>query len=262
VDLERSRLLAQVVPVADRAEPSDGEPPVPGFRGVQQLLDVRAALALPWKPASYLMTLLLHEQTSNRLHVRLGPSPRAYRDPEVERFLEQQRLRQPPPPVTRAPGTLALAWRRQPASPEVPAAGGIVLQADRVVVQREGAVHPLLGSFRLPIRPWDVVRPFEDRGKQVLPDVGDPAAKAVATIALLLISAAPTTIVSVELRVPVYELEPADPPVASGHFKLDLMRLTGFSDRTQTYFVYAFAGEVMAGPVLTALVDEAELPGR
>ena len=48
---------------------------------------------------------------------------------------------------------------------------------------------------------------------------------------------------------------PGENPVASGHFALDLCKLLKFSGRPQTYFVYAFSGEIMAGPCLAAYVN-------
>jgi len=46
--------------------------------------------------------------------------------------------------------------------------------------------------------------------------------------------------------------------VATGHFAIDLIA-EGLAAEPQTYFVYAFSGEVMAGPTAAALVAEGRL---
>jgi hypothetical protein len=65
--------------------------------------------------------------------------------------------------------------------------------------------------------------------------------------------------IAVSLRVPIYgEVEPGT--LAAGRFAFDLLSLVSLPEQTQTYFLYAFSREVMAGPSPFAVVTPAMLP--
>jgi hypothetical protein len=57
---------------------------------------------------------------------------------------------------------------------------------------------------------------------------------------------------------------PADPSGAlvTGRFALDLLAIPGLAEVDETFFVYAFSRDVMAGPVLMATLGEAAVQGR
>ena len=71
--------------------------------------------------------------------------------------------------------------------------------------------------------------------------------------------------VALHLRVPSYDPVPAlaegETATLTGHFALDLRRLTSLLTRPQTYAVWALAGEQLSPCVKMALVTESMLPG-
>ena len=48
-------------------------------------------------------------------------------------------------------------------------------------------------------------------------------------------------------------------PTVTGSFNLDLLNVPGVVPDEQTYFLYAFSGKSMAGPVPVALVSESRV---
>jgi hypothetical protein len=83
---------------------------------------------------------------------------------------------------------------------------------------------------------------------------------AIVTVNLLILGADDGHIATVALHVPVYgpiSWEPPDGelPLVTGFFDLNLLRMPGISRTPQTYFLFAFSGDLMAGPCPYALVS-------
>lgn len=180
-------------------------------------------------------------------------------------------------------------------SPDMPAEPGIALSVERVVLKRLGATAVLKGAFRLKVLKRELVPPELPPDYQppvagpaqvplsplpgqpaslAAPDSADPAAllvrpiygvprpSAILPITLVIlgyVDVAPTVI---RLNVPTYDnLDPAAPEmVATGHFALDLLANPNIRLTPQTFAIYAFCGEIIAGPQLMATVTEAMLP--
>jgi hypothetical protein len=217
-------------------------------------VDLAARLGIPAAWGDYLVTVILLDQVSNRCRMQLVDSV-TYEDPEVERFFREQAAAQLPPLcVWPQPAPTLPSYTRDAASPDIPAEVGIALTVERVnVIMPECHCH-LHGSFRLPVRPQHVVEPSAPPQDEVSPP---RPVTAVVPIALLLTGTASPAPVLLRLAVPSYKpLDTSDDEaVATGHFTLDLCRLVELATTPQTFFVYAFSGEVMAGPVPTAFVS-------
>ncbi len=271
VDLETNHLLAGLA--LDTGKLPGARPPKPtvdpGEGTVLNLFktDLRRALNLPWQHGRYRIHALLREYLSNSITVEIGRSKLEYEDPEVAKFLEDERRRVVPPPAPKIfppidvvkPG-LSPDYRHRKDSPQLPEKVGITISPDRVVALRDGAVCIMHGSYRLPILRREQVRPHPQTGQ--LPDVGDPRATAVVPITLLVTGSDLPGPWVFRLRVPSYDpIAPeAATAVAGGYFTLDLLQLPGFPRRAMTYFISAFNGENAAGPSRVALISEDMLP--
>lgn len=260
VDLDEARLYAGRALTPDvPSELPPGFAEEPGFSIENHLLSLTRAAGVPLRPARLLVTVFVRDRDSNRCLVRLARGPGAYDDPAVAEYLASQAARVPPRRVDPPLGTPGVSYRRRPDSPDAPARG-IALAAERVLVARDGVQVVLRGSFRVPVRACDVVRPIDG----VSPDVGCDDALAVAPVQLLVIGSDDAAPLVVPLAVPIYEpLEPeGDVLLATGCFALDLARVPGFEPIPQTDFVRAFAGAELSSPLAVALVAEESLPGR
>lgn len=256
----REPILDKPERVRARVDPPTTPAP-PGLISQIFVTELRERLMLPWTKARYLVTALLRDRVSNRLVVEVDRPPGAYRDEEVERFLEAQRIERAHKDPWPEPGTPYPHFHREPAHPAVPLGIGISLIADRVSVRREeGALAgsaigrcEVRGSFRLPVLPHEVLEPT--------PGATGPQPTALVGIGLVILGADEADPFVLRLRVPSYSVDPtAGQPVVTGHFALDLLAMDEMPERAQTYFLYAFSGEEMAGPVPAAIVSEHLLP--
>ena len=244
-------------------EPGEEPPPDSSNDRISSLstLDLRERLGLAWEPAEYLVTVILMDRVSNRVRVALAPTESSFLDPAVAEFIAAEYARLRPLPPAPPPGDPVPRYRAWDGAPEIPSEPGINLRADRVSAIREDRRAMLYGSFRVPLRPQNIVRPDPNN-----PDPDQLAlydgATAVVDIAVLLTGADAPSPVQLVLRVPSYDpIDPAAPPrEVTGHFALDMLRTAGMPHVGQTYFIYAFSGELMAGPVPFALVPAAALP--
>lgn len=246
---------AKAVPPSGPETPKDPEPS-PGFAGEEFEIDLRESLSLEWAPGTLWVTAFLRDQGSNRVKVVMGPSPAAYKDPAVDRFLAEERAKLP---------QRSLAYPRQAAMDSVtvpfrPADGaklGLQFTAHRIMVAEPGASGKLHVSWRLPIRPTDV----SNEGPKTLIK-GLPPVTAVAAISILFIGSEFGSLFPLSLRVPSFEpVEQEDgSPVAAGSFTLDLLGLNALTEDPQTWFVYGFAGEILQGPATIAVVSPDSLP--
>jgi hypothetical protein len=223
---------------------------------------------LPWKPGTLQANLLLYDQRSNPVTVTLLAD--TVQDPVVREFLAGQRRPAyppaiwPPVPVGRVESRI---YREHPDSPHVPAAAGIALAVERVVVKRARATCLLRGSYALPLLERDVVRPppAPDRAEaghaSGWVDVGDREATAVFPITLLLSGDRAADPILVRLRVPAYGPVPAAPgALMTGHFAVDLFALLGHRLEPQSYALWAISRAVISPPALVGVVTESMLP--
>jgi len=225
-----------------------------GHSGVLEAIDARDRLGIEWRSGHYIFTALLRDQYSNRLAVEFKQGAGAWVDPEVESFINEH-YRKPvdrtvwPPAVTE---DLLPGYRERSDSPNLPEEGNaIVLACDRVITMHQSANGKLIGSFRLPIRVRDILsKPTDDGATAVLP------------ITLIITGSDSRGATKIPLAVPVYDrlISGNENQIATGHFALDLLSLPMMPDEIQTYFIYAFYGEYMGGPVVMGLVSPDSLP--
>jgi hypothetical protein len=237
-------------PSADRREPPEG------FSSKLYLLELRELFGLSWHPDGYLVTAILRERVSNRVEVRLDRSPSAYRDEEVERFLEAKRA-ELEPEVHPEPGRPIPSYEPGEGVPPVPEEPGIRLAADRVTALTKEARCILRGSYRLTVLPQEIVkRPRSSNGGS------RPRVTAAPAITLLVTGTDGAMPALLRLNVP--SSDPVEPgveaPVVTGSFTIDLLQLRGMPRRPQTYLIYAFSGRILEGPLSIALVAPQRLP--
>ncbi|MDB5105011.1 MAG: hypothetical protein JWP91_2700 [Fibrobacteres bacterium] len=262
VDLGTDSAFAYMAMESERKEsPTYDGPPLEGIGGEAFTLDAGRQLGLPWTPGRYLIGVLLQDQASNRVRVDLKKGN--YEDPAVTGFLkEHDRNLEPPSPFpVPALQTDGASGQRKPVfpfysawaqSPPLPEGLSLVMAADRVI-PKTGNTAPacvLRGSFRLTI----LRRHFVKQAP-----IHDPAIRthtAVVPITVMLTGSEVAAPILIPLRVPVYDAvdKDADSATVTGHFTVDLAKLKPITGTDQTYFIYAFSGEAMAGPVPMALV--------
>lgn len=216
------------------------------------MVDLATLLQLPAERAEYLVALICLDQVSNQCRMKLVESA-GYEDPAVDDFLmEFQAKMLGPPEISPEPGGELPNYEQGDDSPEIPAEPGIVMSMERVNALGAETQCLINASYRLPIRPHHVMKPAEGEGEPA--PAGDETA--IVPITLLLTGSVDTTPKVVELAVPTTEPvdTSGDAPVATGYFALDLCTLEELTSTPQTYFIYAFSGEVMAGPFPTAFV--------
>jgi hypothetical protein len=131
----------------------------------------------------------------------------------------------------------------------------------QAVVLEQGARSVLRASFRLPLQRHQIIPPTDLReGLRARTGSTQPPT-AVVALGLLVVGADVPSPTVLPLRVPVWDPIGDPPPsTVTGHFAIDLLQQDGIPRVGQTYFVFAFNGEHMAGPVSMALVDPLMLP--
>lgn len=213
-------------------------------------IDLAARLGLPAARGEYLVTAILLDQVSNRCRMKVVEAA-GFQDPEVDQFLREYRASRLKPPKIHPEAAEPLpSYRRHDNSPEIPAEPGIALSVTRVQLFSPKTQCVLAASFRLPIQPQHVVKPVKAENEPATV----PEGTALVPISLLLTGSADPAPQIVKLVVPSYApLESAaGQTVAVGHFSLDLCRMANLLVTPQTYFIYAFSGEVMTSAVPTA----------
>lgn len=283
VELSTNRVYAGMALRQDvDSPPADGEMPEGWMGGEGYSIDLRDRLQLPWKPGEYIVTLLMLDQASKRLRTRLVDTS-GYEDPEVARFIEEHRKKTGVSSVWPEPGDPLPSYKREKGSPPVPSERvkfkadeeepeideeeiesgkkrerkpGIAISVARVSVIEDNAQCVLSGSFRIPLKEYEIKTPDS------APKSAKPSPTAIVPISLVLTGTGKTTPTVLRLMVPSFE--PIDktirgPVMATGHFTLDLCKLTPAVTTPQTLFIYAFSGEVMSGPVPMAFVSKSSL---
>lgn len=243
VHLDDGRLHAALVQEARTRDPSapkpEDDPTDPGEGTFVRMfkLDAHARLPdLPWRAGTVLTTLLLRgDRTDRQRSVLAAPPPRGWVDPVVaEAAAAAPPVERAPVKVSRLPGA---TFKREARSPQPPGAPGVALSLLKKT-QAKGALV-VRGTVSLPLLEHQVVKDHP---------VGDPEARAVVPVGLLLTGEDLAGPFVVDLGVPVHELpEPGAP--ARGYFSLDLLTTKAMSHRrAQKYWLWAFAGEALSGP--------------
>ncbi len=243
-------------------------PPIPVMKSVSTVDmwngDWRGATGLPWEPGRHRLALIVREFLSNQVEVELEKKV-AFDDPEVSKFVEEQREKRPvfPPKIypahplkaewgDEAPDTAGWLpkYLEVEGSPPIPDEPGIELSVERVRLVSESARCVLRGSFRLPVLEGEIVMTGG-------PDVGDAVATAVVPITLVVTASEAIGPFVFRLQLPSYDsVDLSDDPVLmSGQFTVDLISL-GLPKSAQTYFLTAFNGAHVSGPVPFAFVSE------
>lgn len=223
------------------------------------------------KAGTYLSTVLLNGDASNRVRTCVTLGAAAERDPAVVEFLESRRKPEGPIapilPSRRLPASpdeqareIHPTYRPQEGSPPLPDEPGIAVSVERVILLDQHPSCVLRGSFRLPISKRNIIPHMEPVAPNLTPlplvDVGDPEATAIVPISLVIVGNLYPGPTIHHLRVPSYD--PVDPKakesVVTGHFDIDLFTLENLQHLPQTYYIWAFSGEIMAGPSLMAIV--------
>lgn len=205
-----------------------------------------------------LVRVIVQDQVSKRLECSFSKPALAFRDPAVQAFLEKRRgaetssslgaFRRTARPVTPplVSGKVLPSYRPSEATPKPPKGQGIRLTTPKEA--RRGAPCVLRAAFRLPVPEGLLVAKGDDA-----PDLGDPKAKSVLPLGLLLTGDRLPGPYLLQLQVPVYEDPHPETGLAAGALALDLsehMRLPA-----QTYFAYAFSGTAMGGPASFVLEE-------
>ena len=260
VDLDNNfvhaaRAFAPDLEPAPKPSGPAGRPPE-GFSSKMYLVELRELYGLSWHPATYLVTMVMRERISNRVEVKLGRSPSAFRDVAVEDFLRMKRAEMEPT-VYPAPGRPIPSYAPGDGVPAAPEEVGIRLDADRVTVLTKDARCILRGSYRLPVLPQETM----NRPRTSL-NGGSKLMTAAPAITLLVTGTDGASPALLRLNVPSSDpVEPgAEAPTVTGSFTIDLLQLRGMPREPQTYLLYAFSGRVLEGPASFALVSPQRLP--
>lgn len=209
-------------------------------------IDLASLLQLPRDRGEYVVGLISLDRTSNRCRMKLVESA-GYEDPAVDEFLQEYRARRVPPPMPfPQPGEWLSSFEKQDHSPAIPAEPGIAISIPRVSIFAANARCVLGGSFRVPIQPQHISKPPRL-------DV------ATVPVTLLITGSVEPEPRILRLFVPTYApLESAGGRTFGvGYFSFDLCRMTNLLRTPQTWFIYAFAGEIMTAPIPAAF---AKLP--
>lgn len=213
---------------------------------------------------TYVVTVLLRDKAANRRMIKVTRPPTGYQDPEVARFLEEQRAKAvPPPPAAATPaGRPFPAFAAAEGSPSVPASPGLAVTAPRVFVLGQGKPCAIRVAFRLIARPEDVVPPpppLEDKEARLRDRYGEPRPTAIIPITVVITASKDVSEKVHHLRVPTWDPVPAAGGPVTGHLALDLFGDMRTSRSPQTHFVSVFAAEHMSGPHSIGVVSEDQL---
>jgi hypothetical protein len=255
VDVTNNRLYVasgrSFNPDSDPIESPPAEPSThaEGSTCATSSLELRNVMKLPWQPARYLVTAIIRDQVSNRSAVELCQSASCHLDPETRKQQATELAKSNPGAVDPPPGGPLPNYQKNADSPAIPDQPGIVLSAPRTVDVRREEPWLVQGTFRLTPIPQEMVKPGWTDAHYPGPP-GNERPTAVMTIYLLVTGADTGRSNFFPLRVPSWS-----PPggAATGHFAVDLRKFRGMPTTQQTYFIYAFSGMSMTGPVPAAV---------
>jgi len=220
--------------------------------------ELRSCLDLPWRAGQYTMMAILRDRVSNKVSIELMRTEGAYNDPAVRSYERELRAKRNPPTIDPPPGNPMPSYRKSAQSPALTKEPGLFLDAPRIVDLKRDARATLRGAFRTRALPEEILKP-DYLTPLYLENPKEQKPTAIVTVNLLLLGSDDGHIAVVQLHVPIYEPISWTPPdgelpVVNGYFNLNMLRLPGVSRKPQTYFIYAFSGELMAGPCPCALV--------
>jgi len=216
-------------------------------------VDLLSRLSLPAASGGYVLSLICLNETTNQCKTRLIDSAAFHDEAAAEYVRALRETESGPPRVRPEPGQGMCDYAAQDKSPTIPEEPGIALAAQRVTVLRADRPCMLYGSFRLKVDRSVIPA---DRKSGTSAGKGQ-APTAIVPIGLLLTGSVDATPVVVNLEAPSYSPLERDggEDYATGYFSLDLCAHAKLARAAQTYFLYAFSGEVAAGPALAAFVN-------
>jgi hypothetical protein len=209
------------------------------------LPDLKQQADLGEEPGTYDVVVLVREHVSNRVRIAVKKSG-GYVDPEVEKFIAQQPVPTPAPVTPPAAAVGLPNYRRSETSPEIPPAPGIAISAPRQAPLRPGVQVDVSGSFRVPLLKRELTGASP----------GGVAPTAVIPMTLFAFSTDQNNFgpFVMPMRVPTYDAIAPTDPMGTGYFAVNLLDFAGVVAKPATFFVYAFVGEWMSGPIQVRLV--------
>jgi hypothetical protein len=244
--------LPEAEGVFDDESPAEDEP-----SGTVAMTDQTNVLRVPLmqRRGTCLLTGILLDRVSNRVAVKLSEPYRGFVDDAVPAFLEKLRRPAPAPERVRyLTGQSPENFQANLYTPALPNGPGIVIDCERVVLYEKGARAWLRGAVRIPVLAREIVPPPVEIG----PDpYGDPRPVAILGVSLVITGSRDGDAQTVLLRVPVFGPNPVSAgEIVTGYFEFDLFGHSAIAGIAQTNFIYAFAGDMMAGPARCAVVTE------
>lgn len=251
-------------------EPKPTVPPSPTGMGAETFtIDLRERLKLPWEPSLIHSRLIIWDEVSPARPVTLKAGK--FEDPEVVKFRAEQREKTNVPTVTPAPGEPFATYKRGKNTPAVPEERGIAIAVPRVFPLDEGEPCVMHAAFRLAILKRHIV-PSTSVAKAGTEEIFAQYAERVKAGEAMPTGVVPITLVATgtestgpyvwRLIVPTYDKIAWGEKGAevTGCFSIDLRTLEGFDRRAQTWYIYAFSSEVMAGPTTIGLTVRPTTP--
>lgn len=217
-------------------------------------IELFSRLNLPIAACEYVISLVCLNETANQCRTQVVDSA-AFHDEAAAAYLRALRAEEMGPPRIRPePGQGLAGYARQDKSPEIPEEPGIALSVQRVTALRADRPCMLHGSFRLKT---DALPPGPAAAFGATPANAAGAPAALVPIGLLLTGSVDASPVVVNLEVPSYAplIRDGGESYAVGYFSLDLRAHADLPRTPQTFFLYAFSGEVSVGPALAAFVN-------
>jgi hypothetical protein len=251
-------------------EPKSTVPPSPTGMGAESFtIDLRERLNLPWEPSLIHSRLIIWDEVSPARPVTLKAGK--FEDQEVVKFRTEQREKTNVAVVTPAPGEPFATYKRGKHTPAVPEERGIAIAVPRVFPLDEGEPCVMHAAFRLAILKRHIV-PSTSVAKAGTEEVFAQYAERVKAGEAMPTGVVPITLVATgtestgpyvwRLIVPTHDKIAWGEKGAevTGCFSIDLRTLEGFDRRPQTWFIYAFSSEVMAGPTTIGLTTRPTTP--
>jgi hypothetical protein len=236
--------------IIEAPQPADASKYPAGDMSATESVELRSVMQLPWEPSRYLLTAVIRDKVSNRAAVELCQSASCFVDPEVVKYREAERAKVNPKAVEPQPGSPLPSYRSLAESPAIPEQPGIQFTTTRVVDQRRDEPWAIHGAFRLKALPHELVKAgWSDPYYSQRPANTRPAA--VITVWLMMTGANDGSVFVFPLRVPAWTRAGE---AFTGYFAFDLKQMQGAPTDAQTYFLYAFSGENMGGPIAAGVV--------
>jgi hypothetical protein len=233
-------------------------PPEPGYTAMQFTFDLRSLIAdFPFRQGTFVTTILLEDQCSNRIITRLSPGLATEEDPAVVEFIRKNREPPPPPSAIFPPlptfrkAAISPNYAATPQSPSLPENLGITITIDDVISAKPRRPCILRGSFSLPIERRFMVNNSTD-------SIGDPRATAVVPVNLVICGDVHPGPYVLSLHIPTYTpIQPgAEHAIVTGYFEIDLFTLEYMPQLLEKYYVWALAGEHISAPCVFTIISE------